>query len=115
MRTTNGLQVRYPGLVVCDGRVGDLVRTLRDALVIFEVLSDDTEETDIGRKREDYGRLAGLRNYVLVEQERPAVTVLARAADRRWEDRPAAEGFVSLPEIGFNIPLATAYATVRFG
>ncbi len=113
MRTTNGVQVRYPDLVVCDGRVGDTVRTLREALVLFEVLSDDTADTDLNHKRDDYALLPGLRRYVVVEQDKAAATVLERAGDG-WTETQVTEGSIELPELGVSLPLSVIYATIRF-
>ena len=113
MRTTNGSQVRYPDVVVCQGRVGRTVRTLHDALVIFEVLSDDTAETDLEQKRDDYARLPGLDCYVLVEQNKAAVKILRRAANG-WLETPVTKGDVALDGIGTAIPLDAIYATIDF-
>lgn len=50
MRVTNGVQARYPDTVVFAGPVGGKAKTLRNAIVVCEVLSDDTEATDTEQK-----------------------------------------------------------------
>jgi Uma2 family endonuclease len=46
MRILVGPKVRYPDACVFAGRFDPTVRTLTEAIVIFEVLSDDTAVTD---------------------------------------------------------------------
>ena len=112
MRVQMGRQVRYPDVVVTVGPVAGNVRTLRDALVLFEVLSPDTAETDRGRKRADYAQLPGIRHYVLLEQDRMAATVLDRTADG-WTETQAG-GALDLPGIGAVLPFPAIYRRLRF-
>jgi hypothetical protein len=113
MRITNGVQVRYPDVVVCRGPIGGGVRTLRDALVICEVLSDDTEDTDTGQKRHDYALLPAVRHYLIFDQHTIAVTALERTSDG-WTETVVREGAIHLAEIGIALPLDAVYAKVRF-
>lgn len=113
MRITNGRQVRYPDVTVCAAPVEGSTKTLRDAIVLFEVLSPDTAETDRIAKRADYAALPGLRRYVLLEQDRIAVTVLTRTAEG-WTEATVAEGAIALPEIGASLPLPDVYRRVSF-
>ncbi len=76
-------KIRYPDVAVVAGRIPDDVRTLRDAEVLFEVLSDDMAATDRREKRAEYARLPGIRRYVLLEQGRMAATML-RLGERGW-------------------------------
>ncbi len=76
MRVEVGGRVRYPDVTVCAGRIPDGVRTLRDAVVTFEVLSDDTADTDRQDKRIEYAQLPGIRRYVILAQRSMAATVL---------------------------------------
>ncbi|MBY0329536.1 MAG: Uma2 family endonuclease [Acetobacteraceae bacterium] len=115
MRITNGRQVRYPDVTVCAAPVEGSTKALRDAIVLFEVLSPDTAETDRIAKRADYAALPGLRRYVLLEQDRIAATatVLTRTAEG-WTEATAAEGAIALPEIGASLPLPDVYRRVPF-
>lgn len=77
----------YPDLhVVC----GEVERDPEDQhavvnpLVIIEVLSDGTAESDRGDKFAAYRRLQSLREYVLVSQNERRVDVLRRDG-RRWQ------------------------------
>ncbi|MDB5034831.1 MAG: hypothetical protein JWQ98_2072 [Chlorobi bacterium] len=58
--------------------------TLLDPLAIIEVLSDSTEKYDRGVKFEPYRRIASLREYILVAQDRPLVEQYLLQDDGRW-------------------------------
>ena len=113
MRLNTGGQVRYPDVSVVAGRIPDTTQTIHDAVVLFEVLSDDTADTDRGQKRADYARLPSLRRYVLLEQDRVAATVLVRTGDG-WADAPVG-ALLDLPDLGVSLALAAAYQGVQFG
>jgi Uma2 family endonuclease len=78
--------------------------------VIFEVLSPDTERTDRREKALAYRHIPTLEFYVLVEQERMAITVMRRA-EPGWVSEiiegPGAT--LKLSNIGVEIPLARIY------
>lgn len=112
MRIEVAGRVRYPDVSVTAGRIGGKVRTLREAMVLFEVASDDTAETDRGDKRAEYAQLPGIRRYVMLEQSSIAATVLERTANGWAETRPAAE--LPLPELGVILPFPAIYRNVRF-
>ena len=76
----------YPDLhVVC----GDISRDPDDhnavvnPVVIVEVLSDSTADTDRSEKFADYRKLASLREYILVSQRARRVEIYRRDG-RRW-------------------------------
>ena len=112
MRVQIGRRVRYPDVSVVAGPVPGKVRTLREALVVFEVQSDDTADTDRGVKRADYADIPGIWRYVLLEQDRMAATVLERTAEG-WAETEATDD-LHLPEIGAVLPFPAIYRHVRF-
>jgi Uma2 family endonuclease len=75
----------YPDHVVC----GDIARDPDDPnavvnpIVIVEVLSDSTADTDRSEKFADYRKLGSLREYVLVSQRERRVEIYRRDG-RRW-------------------------------
>lgn len=73
----------YPDvMVVCDPT--DNAKYFRECpTVIFEILSPDTERTDRREKAIAYRQISTIQNYILVEQDRLAMTVLHRAEDGR--------------------------------
>ncbi|MCI0540619.1 MAG: Uma2 family endonuclease [Verrucomicrobiales bacterium] len=79
-------------------------------VVIFEVLSPETERTDVREKAIAYRQIPTVKVYALLEQDRMAVTIL-RQAEQGWR-KEIIEGqraTLSLPEIGLEIPLARIY------
>jgi Uma2 family endonuclease len=97
MRLRIGERVRYPDVLVCAGRPAQATRTVTDAIVIVEVVSEDIAATDRVQKLRDYAELPSLGAYVLLEQTASAATLYLRQA--RWpldrhlphgrRDRPA--------------------------
>jgi Uma2 family endonuclease len=105
---------KYPDLMaLCgeqqfhDGR-RDL---LLNPSLIVEVLSDSTEGYDRGGKFALYRRVASLREYLLVAQDRVSVELYVPGDDGRWvlsayEDLRLQ---VPLPSIGCELALAEVY------
>lgn len=112
MRVEAAGKIRYPDVTVCAGPVPDEIRTLHDAVVIFEVLSDDTAEVDRDAKRIDYANLPGMCRYVLLEQTRVAATILERSGNT-WRESLITQGDLVLPELRIALPMADIYGGVR--
>jgi Uma2 family endonuclease len=70
---------RYPDVCVVRAPVADNVKTLDDALLVFEVLSPDTAAIDLGVKTKEYRQLRSFRAYVLIDQSRAYATVVTAA------------------------------------
>ena len=112
MRVEIAGRIRYPDVSVVAGRVAGTVRTIRDAVVLFEVVSPDSAVADRGSKRDDYASLPSIMRYVIVEQTKAAVAMLVRA-EGAWVEA-AVDTNLSLPELGVTLPLAAVYRGVRF-
>lgn len=112
MRLEVGGRVRYPDVSVVAGRVPDSVRTLRDAVVLFEVASEDSAVVDRGDKRVEYAGLPGIRRYIILEQRRATATMLAQTIEGWAETEATTE--LNLPELGVVLTLAAVYRGVRF-
>lgn len=100
----------YPDVMVsCDP--ADSAKFFRERpSLLFEVLSPDTERTDRREKAIAYRQIPGIEAYVLVEQERMAVTILHRAEPGwRSETLEGANAVLRLPAIGVEIPLERIY------
>jgi Uma2 family endonuclease len=73
-------------------------------------LSPETERTDRREKAIAYRQIPTLEAYVLVEQDRVAVTVLHRAEPGwRSEVLEGREALLRLPSLGVEIPLDRIY------
>ncbi len=89
--------------------------TLLNPTVIVEVLSRSTEADDRGNKFAHYRRLASLREYVLVAQDKVLVERYTRQGDE-WllTDLRSLENVLRLGSIGCDMALREVYAKVQF-
>lgn len=100
----------YPDLLVtCDPT--DNAKYFRERpTVIIEVLSPETERTDRREKAFAYWQIPALQSYVLVEQDRLAVTVLHRAEiGWRREELAGRAAVLNLKGIGVKVPFKVIY------
>jgi Uma2 family endonuclease len=104
MRIDAGGAIRYPDIAVVTAPVAPATRALQDAVVLFEVLSEDTAETDLGPKLTEYARLPSIRRYVTIEQRRMDVTSRERTRSG-WTSTELPSGNLNLPELGISLLL----------
>lgn len=99
----------YPDIMVCcDPNDRERYWRTRPKLIV-EVLSESTERIDRREKRLAHIQLEGLDDYLLVEQESPALTLYSRASG--WKpQRLEAGDSLSLPDIGLKLPVAEIYS-----
>jgi Uma2 family endonuclease len=105
----------YPDVSVsCDPRYDGA--TLLTPLVVVEVLSDDTETYDRGRKFEQYRRHSPLEAYVLVSQHAPHVECYTRGPDDAWTltEAHGLDGALALPPLDLTLALGDVYRKVPF-
>lgn len=104
----------YPDVIVsCDPRLQSLSAEdgiVDQPVVLVEVLSASTAGIDRREKFIAYGKVAGLREYVLIEQDAPRIEVLRRAGEVGWERivLERADTF-ELASIEFRLPVAEIY------
>jgi Uma2 family endonuclease len=114
MRLRIGRPIRYPDVLVCSADVPQSQKTLTDAQVVFEVLSDDTAGTDRVQKLVDYAEVPSLRYYVMLEQVSRAAVVCQRQHTGPWLTTPLTQGAIALPALGLSLPLDDIYLGLRF-
>ena len=114
MRLRIGVRVRYPDVLVCAGRPDQVVRTITDAVAIFEVLSDDTATTDRVEKLIDYAAVPSVRSYVLLEQTAVAATLFQREPGGAWIASAHTGGALVLPGPDITLLLANLYQGLTF-
>lgn len=104
----------YPDVMVtCDPK--DNARYFRERpIVIFEVLSPDTERTDQREKRFAYSLVPSLKVYVIVAQDKQHVTVLRRRRAGHWKAE-IADAVLGLPELKLEIPVSRIYERTTAG
>ncbi len=80
----------YPEASVVCGKVESSMHdpeSIVNPVLIAEVLSDATEAYDRGAKFRLYQRLPSFREYLLIDQHRPVVTLFFRKDPNIWEMR----------------------------
>jgi Uma2 family endonuclease len=105
----------YPdAMVVC--RPNPPLDTFHDEpAVVIEVASHHTRRIDAGEKRDAYLAIPSLEIYMLIEPDRPHVTVWRRRPDgfvREVSD--GLDAAVAIPSIGVAFPLADIYEGIDF-
>jgi len=105
---------RYPDVAVVCGPRDPKATVLTDPVVLIEVLSPSTRATDYIVKSTDYGSVASVSVYLIVDPNEPRVDVLRRVGGV-FEPQPQLEGLaatIELPEIGIELALAEIYSDV---
>ena len=103
-------RVRYPDVsVVCTA--SDDESDIVEPTVVCEVVSPSTALTDRRVKAIEYAAVSGILVYVLLEQERPELTVRRRSASWEAEIVAGLDAELELPEIGVSIPMSAIYGT----
>ncbi len=119
IRTASLPPYRYPDVsVVCGKAVFANVNgidALTNPLIIVEVLSPRTERLDKEEKRAAYQKLPSLKEYLLVSQDAPHIT-LYRRQGRRWarQDFGDLKAALELTSINSQILISDIYAGVTF-
>lgn len=109
----------YPDIVVVCG-TAHYANERRDILlnptVLIEVLSPSAADYDRGRKFKQYGRLPGLKDYLLVSQEQIQVDHCTRQDKDTWilREFSGSEARIALPSVGCILLLSDVYRKVNF-
>ena len=77
--------------------------------LVAEVLSDSNTDKDIAVKRQRYLQHSDNRYFVLIEQKRMHVEMLARAAAWQPQVLQAPDDILQLPDFGFATTLSALY------
>lgn len=113
MKVVTAERSRYPdGQVICGPLEGTATFTTAP-VVLFEVVGPDYEEVDRVDKAGEYRRLATVQSYVILEQDRPAVTLMRRAAKGWLVQQLKATDVLLLPEIGIEVPISELYEGIE--
>ncbi len=109
----------YPDASIVCGPLeldAELLNTVLNPTVIFEVLSESTEKYDRGRKSIHYRQIDSLQELVLISQDRALVECYSRQDESRWMlvTLSRLEQELNLTSVGISIPLAEIYRNVVF-
>lgn len=103
-----------PDVIVACGEVDLRSSTIREPVVIVEVLSPSTERDDAGRKWQGYCLIPSLKHYLVVAQESRFVTLHTRTGPSSFEERVFEAGTVELTAIDVSLTLDEIYEDVTF-
>lgn len=107
----------YPDvMVICDKKPGD-ERFKTNPVLVVEVLSPSTENTDIREKMFAYLNSESVKHYVIIAQDRKEVIVYRRVPPPDgWEVETLTSDadVLRVPDLGFEMSLADIYTKVEF-
>lgn len=107
-------RIRYPDVfVVCTPGAG-IDKLVTDPVVIFEIISNESDLRDRITKNEEYRLTPSVQRYVMLEQVLRAATVFAREGERWIGTLHQDDAILAMPEIGIELPLAECYVDVDF-
>jgi Uma2 family endonuclease len=113
---TDGVQIRteeisaIPDAVVTCAPLDRSTPVVPEPTIIVEVMSPWSETDDTQRKWFSYRKIASLRHYLVVAQDRREVLVHSRAGDL-WRERFVSEGSIDLDEPPLALALDDLYET----
>lgn len=112
-------QATYPDLMVVTGEPivnGDRSDEIVNPTLIAEVLSPSTSSYDRGDKFAAYRTVPSFQEYLVVEQERPAIEHYWKTDDGRWhlEEFRGLDAVVNLEHLPVQLAVAQLYRRVRF-
>ncbi len=119
IRNSNDTRFYYPdAMVVCEPNPPGEVYHDRP-VVIAEVLSASTRRIDEGEKLQAYLAIESVKTVLLIEPDRPSVTVYRRRADGTpgfdAEAYGKLQASIPLPEVDASLPLHELYERVDLG
>jgi len=109
LKIETGSKYRYPDALVSCTPIAPDATVAEEPVVIFEVLSESTAQSDRTTKLMEYRSLSSVRRYIMFEQDQAIATVVIRV-DTGWNlEMLDVNGILSMPEIGVEIPMAELY------
>ena len=110
----------YPDVtIVCDEpefNDENIKDTLKNPVVIFEVLSDSTEDYDVGRKQMYYMQIQSLKQYFIVDSRNISIKVITRKGHGKWiyEELNSVDEILFIEPINFQLTIPELYKGVKF-
>ena len=106
-------RARYPDAFVVCQPVPSTATVADNPVVVFEVVCESTNSTDLIDKNREYRATPSIRRYVILQQTRVAAVVFARRG-QDWLSEIVAgpDAVLQLPEIDIELPMAAIYANV---
>jgi Uma2 family endonuclease len=107
--------IRRPDVTVQCGPYDPMGLSASEPRVVVEVLSPSTMNYDRVKKLEEYRRVASIAVILLVDTEKPRVTVHRRVGTESWDisEFSGLGAAFDLPEIGAGLALADVFEGVH--
>lgn len=110
---------RYPDMSIVCGRpqfADTNPKSLLNPVVLIEVLSESTTNTDRVAKFEEYRRISSLREYVLISTDSSRIERYLKQDDINWlyTDLAGIEQQIELPSIGCMLVFSAVFRRVEF-
>ena len=104
-------RTRYPDALVVCRPMSPTATVAEDPVIVFEVLSEGTFQTDLIDKNREYRATPSIQRYVILQQTHKAAIVFMRRAEG-WlsEIVSGNDATLDLPEIDIRVPLHEVYA-----
>jgi Uma2 family endonuclease len=104
-------RARYPDIMIVCHPVTPSATVAGDPVVVFEVLSEGSSQTDLIDKNRDYRATPSIQRYVVLQQTHKAAIVFVRRDDGWLSEIVSGEdAILNLPEVGITVPLHEVYA-----
>ena len=107
-------RIRYPDAFILCTPVAPTVTVVHEPVVVFEILSPSTSDTDRYEKNWEYRDTPSIQRYVMLEQSRPAATVFAREGGGWVGHALPGDAELVLPEVGITLPITELYEGMVF-
>jgi len=109
-------RIRYPDAFVVCSPLAANDKIVSEPVVIFEILSDSTKNSDLITKNAEYRATPSVQHYVILEQSSLGAMVFKRKGEEWVSDvLTTQDAMLNLPEIGCSIPLGECYIDLQLG
>lgn len=106
--------VYYPDAFVTFRPVAPKATVADDPVVVFEVTSEGSYQTDLIVKNRSYRATSSIQRYIIVQQVQKAAIVFARRGEDWLAEIVSGDDIeLALPEIGIAVPLDEFYVGIE--
>jgi Uma2 family endonuclease len=101
-----------PDVVVTCAAIDLSTPAIAEPAIIVEVMPPSSEADDTLRKWFSYRKIASLKHYLVIAQDRRLVQIHSRAGDL-WRERFVSEGAIELDDPLLRVEVAALYAATE--
>jgi Uma2 family endonuclease len=114
---TVGTKIRYPDALITCSQLSGASRTVPGVVIVFEIVSPGSGQTDRIIKVGEYAAVPSIRRYIIIESTTTGLLALHRpeSTDHWAAAALTIDDVLSLPEIGIEVPVQEFYDGVAFG